>query len=334
MGSSACDARASSGAPRSLLFVPGDSEKKLARALDAGADALILDLEDSVAAERKATARGLVAEFLSAHGFKGGAKDRSKEGAKDGSKQSSKQSSTEGAKEVSPALWVRINAPASAFIDEDLTAVVALRPRGLLVPKVRAAELGPLAASLDALERRHGLDHGAIWLLPTATETPASLFSMGDYAASGHRLAALTWGAEDLSAALGAATAVGEGGAWLPVYELARSLCLLAAAAAGGVAAIDTVYTDFRDADGLRRQALEAHRDGFSGKLAIHPDQIEIIHAAFRPSAAEIDAARSVVAAFERAGNGVASVGGRMLDQPHLRRARRLLARAAHLGSD
>jgi citrate lyase subunit beta/citryl-CoA lyase len=287
---------------RSLLFVPGDSEKKLARALEAGADALILDLEDSVAQARKTAARALVAEFLSEHGSK------------------------------HRGLFVRINALSSPFVDEDLAAVVAARAAGLVVPKVRAAELRAFAAALDELERRHGGEIGATRLLPIATETPASLFSMGEYAAGGPRLAALTWGAEDLSAALGAATAVDEGGAWLPVYQLARSLCLLAARAAG-VHAIDSVYTNFRDPDGLRRQALEAYRDGFSGKLAIHPDQIEIIHEAFRPSAAEVEAARRVVAAFERADDGVAALDGRMLDEPHLQRARRLLARSRQSGA-
>lgn len=317
------DARESRAQPRSLLFVPGDSERKLAHALDAGADALILDLEDSVAPGRKAAARGLAAEFLSEHGSK-----------------------------PRLELWVRINAPSSPLVHEDLAAVVAARPRGLVVPKVRAAELAALAAALDERERRHGIDVGATRLLPIATETPASVLSMGEYCCGiriddprlggpglagsrpgGARLAGLTWGAEDLSAALGAATAVGEDGAWLPVYELARSLCLLAARAAG-VAPIDTVYTNFRDAGGLRRQAREARRDGFSGKLAIHPDQIGIIHEAFQPTAAEIDAARRVVAAFEDANDGVVALDGRMLDEPHLQHARRLLARAAQSSAD
>ncbi len=317
MGSSGCDSRAPSAprpasapvpveaAPRSLLFVPGDSERKLARALEAGADALILDLEDSVAPARKPAARGLVAEFLAAQ--------RSRDGGREDAG-------------VEPALWVRINPLASPDGGQDLAAVVAHRPRGLVVPKLCAADLGPVAAALDVLERRLGFDAGAIRLLPISTETPASLFSLGGYAQSGPRLAGLTWGAEDLSAALGAATAVDEDGAWLPVYALARSLCLLAARAAG-VAAIDTVYTDFRDAEGLRRQTLAARRDGFDGKLAIHPDQVGVIHAAFRPSAAEVEAARRVVAAFEGGDGGAAGVDGRMVDRPHLQRARQVLAR-------
>jgi citrate lyase subunit beta/citryl-CoA lyase len=323
MESSGCDAREGGARLRSLLFVPGDSEKKLARALDAGADALILDLEVAVASSRKAAARGLVTEFLAAHG------------APHGSEQSREDGGVErpSTRRKTAALWVRINAPSSPLIGEDLAAVVAARPRGLVVPKVRAAELGTIIAALDELERRHGLDIGATWLLPIATETPASLFSMGEYSATSPRLAGLTWGAEDLSAALGAATAVDEDGNWLPVYQLARSLCLLAARAAG-VAAIDTVHTRFRDADGLRRQARDARRDGFSGKLAIHPDQIEIIHEAFAPSALEIDGARRVVKAFEGASDGVVALDGRMLDEPHLQHARRVLARAGQSAAD
>ncbi len=327
MGSSGCDGRGDLSAgsrtgiaaparpvsppPRSLLFVPGDSEKKLARALDAGADALIMDLEDSVAPDRKAAARALVAEFL--------AVPRVESGGETGGKIAA----------AGPALWVRVNALYSPYFADDLCAVVPHGPQGLVVPKLCAPELGAVDAALDALERRLGLDVGRTRLLPISTETPASLFSLGRYAESGPRLAALTWGAEDLSAALGAVTAVGEEGAWLPVYELARSLCLLAARAAG-VAAIDTVYTDLRDAQGLRRQALAARRDGFDGKLAIHPEQIGVIHEAFRPSAVEIAAARRVVAAFEAAADGAVALDGRMVDRPHLERARQVLARVVH----
>ncbi|HEU4618673.1 MAG TPA: CoA ester lyase [Gammaproteobacteria bacterium] len=308
MESSACDERNSRpGAHepplRSLLFVPGDDERKLARAVDAGADALILDLEDSVAPRRKASARALVAEFLETHASHVGG----------------------------PSLWVRVNAASTPHVDEDLTAVLPSAPRGLVVPKVDAPqELARLGERLDELERDSGLPAGATKLLPIATETPAGVFAMGGYASVGPRLAGLTWGAEDLSAALGAATAVDADGEWLFTYELVRSLCLLAAGAAG-VAAIDTVFSDFRDADGLRRQAARARRDGFTGKLAIHPAQIEIINETFRPTREEVDAARRVVAAL---GDevGVTSIDGRMLDRPHLLRALRLLEREERLG--
>lgn len=307
MESSACDwTGADIGLMRSLLFVPGDSERKLARGFDTGADALILDLEDSVAAPRKAAARALVAQCLQ-----------------------------ERAAGIS--LWVRINPLSTPLAAEDLASVVAGRPAGLVVPKLKAPrELGTLASELAQLERRHGISEGATKLLPIATETPASLFTMTGYAEIGPRLEALTWGAEDLSAALGAATAVDGDGEWLFTYQLARSLCL-AAAAAAGVGAVDTVYTDFRDTDGLRRQSLQARRDGFTGKLAIHPDQIPIINEAFRPSSDEIADARRVVAAFDAAGDaasqdagatGVVALNGKMLDRPHLLRARRLLALA------
>jgi citrate lyase subunit beta/citryl-CoA lyase len=164
--------------------------------------------------------------------------------------------------------------------------------------------------------------------LPIATETASSVLGLREYANCGPRLAALTWGAEDLSAALGAETAVDERGAWLPPYELARSLCLLAAAAAE-VPAIDTVHTDVRDLLGLRRSALAAQRDGFAGKLAVHPDQVAVLNEAFRPTAAAVEAAQAVVAAFAAEGGaGVVAYGGKMLDRPHLLRAQRVLALA------
>lgn len=311
MASSGCEAeRGAIMTPRSLLFVPGDSERKLERALGAGADALILDLEDSVAVPRKRAARDLVTEYLN-----GGAGRAS-----------------------GPSLWVRINPPSTPLGVQDLASVVAARPDGLVVPKPRGpSEVAALAGELTRIERRHGLSAGATRLLPIATETPQSLFAMGGYVEVGSRLAALTWGAEDLSVALGASTAVDADGEWLFTYQLARALCL-AAAAAGGVAAIDTVYTDFRDARGLQRRARDARRDGFAGKLAIHPEQIGIINEAFLPSSEEIAAARRVVAAFDAAESetgddageiGVAALDGKMLDRPHLIRARRLLALAA-----
>jgi citrate lyase subunit beta/citryl-CoA lyase len=215
-----------------------------------------------------------------------------------------------------------------------LAAAVHAGFDGIVLPKPRGiADFLVTAESLDALETRAGRPPGSTKILPIATETPAAVFAMGEYTRCGSRLAALTWGAEDLSAALGASTAVDEHGGWLAPYALARALCLLAAGAAQ-VPAIDTVHTDIRDVEGLRRSALAAQRDGFTGKLAIHPDQVEILHQTFRPSAADVTAAQAVVAAFAKGnGAGVVSHGGKMLDRPHLVRARRTLALAATLAA-
>jgi citrate lyase subunit beta / citryl-CoA lyase len=203
-----------------------------------------------------------------------------------------------------------------------------------VLPKVRSADdVVVLANRLVELERGSGMKPGVTKILPIATETPAGVLSLAGYARGGPRLAALTWGAEDLSVALGAAVNVDERGEWLPPYQLARSLCLLAAAAAG-VAAIDTPYTDFRDTEGLARQAAAARRDGFTGKLAIHPAQVDIINQAFQPDAQEVAAARRIVAAFDAAaGVGVVAVDGKMLDRPHLVRARRTLELADALAA-
>jgi citrate lyase subunit beta/citryl-CoA lyase len=287
---------------RSLLFVPGDSEKKLAKASAVDADALILDLEDSVTAERKADARALAAEFL-----------------------------REQRAWPRSGVWVRINAIAERDSELDLAAVVPAEPAGIVLPKPRSVDdARELGRRLDELERRSNVEVGATRVLPLATETPAALFDLGRYGACGARLAGLTWGAEDLRVAVGAATNVDDRGAWLPPYSLARSLCLLAAAAAR-VQAIDTVFTDLRDEAGLRRQAAEAQRDGFLGKLAIHPDQVEVLNSAFAPAAAAVEHARRVVAAFAAGDAGVVALDGRMLDRPHLEHARRVLAIAERL---
>jgi citrate lyase subunit beta/citryl-CoA lyase len=284
-----------------MLFVPADSERKLAKAQTVPADALILDLEDSVDAARKESARELAAEFM---------RDRSAIQAR--------------------SLWIRINAVGERNFAADVWAAVRAEADGVVLPKPRSvADVHTLAEQLDALEARMNRAIGVTKILPIATETPGSVLALRDYASAGPRLAALTWGAEDLSAALGAATAVDEHGAWLPPYELARSLCLFAAAAAG-VPAIDTVQTDVRDLDRLRRSALAAQRDGFAGKLAIHPDQVAVLNQAFQPTAEAIAEARAVVTAFAGAkGAGVVAYGGKMLDRPHLNRARRVLAQAA-----
>ena len=286
---------------RSMLFVPGDSERKLARAQAVAADALIVDLEDSVDAASKDRARELAVEFL---GHRSAIRART--------------------------LWLRTNASAVPGFAADVAAAVHARVDGIVLPKPRSpADVVELGSRLEELEKHAGRSVGETKILPIATETQSSVFALGGYAGCGPRLAALTWGAEDLSAAVGAATAVDARGGWLPAYELVRALCLLAAAAAG-VAAIDTVHTDFKDLDGLEAAARAAHRDGFAGKLAIHPEQVEILNRAFQPTTDAVAAARGVVAAFAaQAGAGVVAHAGRMLDRPHLQRAQRVLALAA-----
>jgi citrate lyase subunit beta/citryl-CoA lyase len=283
---------------RSLLFVPADSEKKLAKSKSSPADALILDLEDSVAPENRVRARGMAREFL---------------------KEKNRQS-----------VWVRINPVGSSDFVADMEAVVAGAPAGLIVPKPDGPQdLLTLDAHLLTLETQAGLPQRSIRLLPVATETPTAVLSLRDYRSPPPRLAALSWGAEDLAAALGAATNRDENGEFLFVHQMVRAMVLLAAKAAG-VDAIETLHADFRDRAGLERAARRAQREGFTGMLAIHPDQVEPINAAFTPSAADVEHARKVVAAFA-SGAGVASLDGKMLDQPHLKQARHVLALAAAL---
>jgi len=285
---------------RSLLFVPGDSDRKLAKCLSAGADLAILDLEDSVMPAQKAAARGRVREFLGAH------RER-----------------------AATQLWVRINPFDTAEARDDLAALIGSRPDGIVQPKVRGPEdVMALASRLEALERKCSIGVGTVRILPVATETPAAVFGLGGYARCAPRLFGLTWGAEDLSAAVGATANKEADGAWTAPYQMVRALCLFGANAAG-VAAIDTLYADFRDPAGLRAACALSSRDGFSGKLAIHPEQVPIINECFAPSAAEITAAREIVALFS-ANPGVAALqlGGQMLDLPHLRQAERTLARA------
>ena len=234
---------------RSFLFVPGDSERKLARGAGSGADALILDLEDAVTAEHKAAARHTVREFLLANPQR----ERTQ-------------------------LWVRINPLDSSDASADLSAVIGARPDGIVQPKTRSADdVVRLVRCLDELEAQHGLAAGRTRILPVATETAQSLFAMGGFAIGGPRLLGLTWGAEDLSSAIGASANREADGRWTQPYQLVRSLCLFGASAAG-VAAIDTVYVELRNPEGLRAECAEANRDGFVGKLAIHPDQIAIIN--------------------------------------------------------
>jgi len=279
----------------SFLFVPADSERKLKKASGAGADALILDLEDSVAADARPEARILAREYLAG-------KDN---------------------------VWVRINPIDSDDAQADLDGVMASAPTGIMLPKPKSAAAAiELAESLSVLEAKHGIDPGSTRILPLCTETPEALFTLNSYIGATDRLMGLTWGAEDLSAAVGAATNRDENGDWLPTYEMARSFCLLAAAAAE-VAAIDTVFTDFKNADGLRRYASNARRDGFSGMLAINPAQVETINAAFIPTAEELERATRIVELFEtNPGEGAIGLDGEMIDRPHLLQARRLLEMA------
>jgi citrate lyase subunit beta/citryl-CoA lyase len=284
---------------RSLLFVPGDDERKIAKGLASAADALILDLEDSVAQQRKPAARELCAATLTT-----GARMR---------------------------LFVRINALDTPAALLDLAAVVRARPHGIMLPKCRSGEDVRLVSHyLTALEVRDGVTAGETRILPIVTETGGSMFGLGSYDNPPlPRLCGMLWGGEDLAADLGAITNREDDGRYAAPYLMARSLCLFASASAS-VVAVDAVYTNFRDAAGLRKEAVEALRSGFSAKAAIHPDQIAIINEAFTPTAADVEAARQVIAAFDATpGAGVVSVDGKMLDRPHYRTAQRVLARVA-----
>ncbi len=282
---------------RSFLFVPADSERKMHKAGGVGADALILDLEDSVAADARPDARVLAREYIA------------------------------GKEDV----WVRINPIDTSDAQEDLEGVMPSAPTGIVLPKPRSAAAAvELHRRLSELEATHGIDAGSTQILPLCTEHPEALFTLHSYIGATDRLAGLSWGAEDLSAAVGATTNRDEEGHWLPTYEMARSFCLLAAAASE-VAAFDTVFTDFKDAEGLRRYASAARRDGFSGMLAIHPAQVETINEAFVPTAEEVRQAARIVELFEaNPGAGVVGLDGRMIDRPHLVQAKRLLQLARH----
>jgi citrate lyase subunit beta / citryl-CoA lyase len=284
---------------RSLLFIPADSEKKLAKGLASGADCLILDLEDSVAPEAKQKARDHALAFLAP------------------ALREPKR----------PRLYVRVNGLNSGLTQADLDAIMQAPPDGILLPKsVNGASIQHLGALLAVKEAEQDLDDGATKIMAIVSETPAAIFNMGTYAGASHRLEGLTWGAEDLAAAVSAETNRGTDGAYTFPYLLARSLTLFAAAAAG-VLAIDAVHGNFRDLDRLRLECEEGKRDGFVGKMAIHPAQIDIINAVFSPSDESIAKARAIVAAFEAEPHaGVISFEGEMLDVPHLTKARRLLA--------
>ena len=284
---------------RSFLFVPADSERKLAKGPLSGADALILDLEDSVATDRKKVARGMALAYLEANDRKG------------------------------PKLYVRVNALDTGLTLGDLAVVMQGRPDGIVFPKcIGQKDIDLLAIYLDAFEAREGIEAGATRILTIATESAAAILALTAAPAKHPRLIGHSWGGEDLMADLGALAKGPSPGVYDDTFKMARTVNLMASVAAG-VIAYDTVYPDIRNVEGLRAEAHEARRMGYGGKIAIHPDQVPIIHEVFTPSAAEVDWAKRVVAVFEvNPGAGVLTMDGKMLDKPHLVLARRLLSRA------
>lgn len=284
---------------RSFLFVPADSEKKISKGLGGSADALVLDLEDSVMPERKPYARQALAELLA-----------------------SASGSYRG------QLWVRVNPLTSPHVLEDLCAVVTPALSGILLPKCEGPQdVATTTNYIDALAIRAGIKNENIGILAVATETAGAPFALGDYRKTHQpRLWGLTWGAEDLSSAIGAASNMGPDGRWALTYRMVRSQCLLAAKSASA-RAIETLFADYRDRTGLRASSIEARREGFNGRFAIHPDQVEIINEAFMPSTEEVDEAQAILAAFAAAGHsGTVGLNGRMLDIPHLVQAQKVLA--------
>jgi len=285
---------------RSLLFVPADSEKKFVKARGIGADGLILDLEDSVALGEKDRARAMLSGWITAH-----------EGARDWS------------------FWVRVNAFDTGLSLQDLVAVVRPGLDGIMLPKsMGGGDVVRLGHCLDALEVAAGMTPGHVRIIVVATETAQAMFNLGTYAPAHPRLAAMTWGAEDLAAVIGSTSNKDATGDWSAPYQLARSLCLMGATAAG-VPALDTLYADFRDEDGLTLTCQTSRRDGFAGRLAIHPAQVAPINAAFAPSEADLALARRIITAFrENPHLGTIGIDGKMYDIPHLTLARRTLAAA------
>ena len=284
---------------RSLLFVPGDSEKKFARACQSRADVLILDLEDAVAAPMKDAARAQVAGWLGQ------------------------------AEDVSPRLFVRVNPLDTGLTKADLAEVVRPGLDGVLIPKANGAhDVATIAALIDPLEAAADMTPGSVRIMVVATETPAAMFALDSYAPPHPRLIGLTWGAEDLAAAIGATANKEADGNWTEPYRIARSLCLFAAASAG-VAPVDTLYSDFRDTAGLEADSRKARRDGFAGRIAIHPDQVETINRCFSPSDEDVAHARRIVAAFAAQPElGTIGIDGKMFDIPHLKAAQKTLAAA------
>ena len=291
---------------RSYLFVPGDSEHKLEKSLQSGADCLLIDLEDSVALTQKGVARSRAHEFLDAH---------------------------------APAdrrlgMVVRINPLSSGLSDDDLAEVIAGRPDGLLLPKSESgADVQQLATMIAVHEAEAGLEEGSIAIHALITETARGTLNAASYMGVSGRLRTLSWGAEDLSADLGVETNRDLKGAYTDLFRHARTVTLLGAAAAG-VEAVDTVFVDFRETEGLESECRAAVRDGFSGKMAIHPAQVDTINRVFTPSAEAVDRATCIVALFANASDdvGILSLDGKMIDRPHLKQAQRILERARLAG--
>ncbi|MBI2525862.1 MAG: CoA ester lyase [Candidatus Rokubacteria bacterium] len=290
---------------RSVHFVPGGNEKMMQKALTLPADGLILDLEDSVPPERKTATRPIVRGWLESLDF--GGRER----------------------------WVRMNPVFSEYAEGDLEETIVGRPHGYMMPKPRtAADVRQVAAILDRLEERHGIPFGSTRLLLIATETPEGLLNIKETAAASPRVCAISWGIEDLSAAMGLPRTRDAEGRFLDIPRHARVMCAVAASAAG-VEAIDTVYTDIHDLEGLRRECEEAVWMGFSGKISIHPGQLAVINEVFTPSREEAEEAVALIAAFEaeaRRGAGAFAWKGQMMDMPHLTRARKIAERARRAG--
>ena len=285
---------------RSFLFVPADSDRKLAKGAACGADGLILDLEDSVAPDRKVTARGMALAYLKAADRQNG-----------------------------PKLYVRVNALDTGLTLGDLAMVMQGKPDGIVFPKcVGQADLSLLGHYLDAFEAREGTEAGFTRILTIATESAAAILALTAAPAKHARLIGHSWGGEDLMADLGALAKGPAPGVYDETFKMARTVNLMASVAAG-VTAFDTVYPDIKNIDGLRAESQDAKRMGYGGKIAIHPDQVAIIHEVFTPTAQELDWATRVIANFENnPGSGVLTLDGKMLDRPHLVLARRVMARA------
>jgi len=290
---------------RSLHFVPGGQERMIAKALTLPADGLILDLEDAVPPSLKPATRPIVRRWLETLDF--GGRER----------------------------WVRMNPIFTEHAIPDLEETVIARPDGYLVPKPRsAADVRQVAQALERLEEKHGIPFGSTKLILIATETPRGLLNIGEVAAASPRVAAITWGIEDLGAAMGLPRVRDESGRYLDIPRHARVMCAVAASAAG-VEWIDTVYTDIPDLEGLRRECKDGVAMGFSGKMSIHPSQIEVINQEFTPSKADAEEALALIAAFEehaRKGAGAFAWKGQMMDQPHLTRAHKIAERARRAG--
>ena len=286
---------------RSLLFIPGDDERKLAKGVGSGADALILDLEDAVSAARKEAARTIATQYIA----------------------------STRALDKRPRIYVRVNALDTPHWEADLAGVMGARPDGIVLPKARSGEdVHKLSIALHHAEEHAGSPKGATGVVAIVTEVPISLLKLETYVGSSARLQGLSWGAEDLSAVLGVQTNREADGSWTSPYQLARNLCLFTAASADAQP-IDTVFVNFRDEQGLRREASAAARDGFTAKMAIHPDQVPVINEIFAPKPKEIALAQEIVKAFaDNPDAGVLAIRGQMIDRAHIARAERILARA------